>query len=207
MYCEKCFTVSSDKSTRCIQCGKAFFEEKPKLQSPTKKSNDGLGIFTGIAGLAVGLYSGIFILLLLAVYGMTSWCGKRFLNRKAIPFLPAIAVQASLIVIPTAFYFILYLKGLMPLSAAFLLIDLSLPCLGLIWLIKKPGSKPAIALGVFQLLTLGVNVMAILEMDIGTQNHKALANYIVWRLGALYLLSAPFLWQKEEIIPETEKVS
>ena len=206
MYCDKCFTLSSDKSTHCIQCGKTFFEERPKLQSPIKKSNDGIGLFTGIAGLAVGLYSGIFVLLLLAAYGVTSWCGKKFLNRKAIPFLPTIAVQISLIVIPTTFYLILYLKGLMPLSATFLLIDMSLPCIGLIWLIMKPGVKPAIALSVFQLVTLGVNVMAILEMDIGTQNHKALANYIVWRVGALYLLWAPFLWRKEDIIHDTEKV-
>lgn len=73
MYCEHCFTESPNTSLRCIQCGKVFFEEKEKVILNSKKSNGGLGIFFGVAGLAVGFYTGIFFLLMLIAYGIVSW--------------------------------------------------------------------------------------------------------------------------------------
>ncbi len=195
MYCEHCFVVSPSSSTRCIQCGKVFVEEKPKPKagSLTKKSNDDFGRYAGFAGLAVGFYSGIFVLLMMAGYFATSWLCKKFINSKAILYIQTIAIQSSLVLIPAAFMAYGHTKGLLPLTVDFIVFDISLPILGLVWLIKKPSLNPLIALTIFQLIVLSVNFINIFEMDIGSQNHKALSNYIVWRIGAIYFMWSAYL--------------
>lgn len=198
MYCEHCFVVSPSSSTRCIQCGKAFIEEKPdrKIEKNKKNNDDSIKKYAGFAGLAIGLYSGIFVLLMMAGYFLTSWMGKKLFNEKAILYIETISIQTALVLVPAGFMAFIVSKGLMPLSLDFLVFDVAFPIIGLIWLIKKPSLNCLITLTIYQLIVLTVNFINIYEMDIGTQNHKALSNYIVWRIGAIYFMWSAYIQQK-----------
>jgi hypothetical protein len=196
MHCEHCFTESPNTSSRCIQCGKLFFEEKPKAKSTPKKSNGDFGVYFGIAGLTVGFYTGIFFLHMMLAYGLVFWLGKKFFNAKSIPYLTTIAIQASLIIVLGTYAFYGYAKGILVITIVFLILDIAIPLIGLAWFIKVPNLKPVIMLTVLMLITLVVNFINILPMEIGSQGHKALANYIVWRSAALFLLWSIFLKQK-----------
>jgi hypothetical protein len=209
MYCEHCFTVSPTSSTHCIQCRKAFIEETPnnRAKKIKKEEGDGVGKYAGVAGLAIGLYTGIFILFMMVGYFTTSWLGKKFLNGKAVEYIETIAIQASLILVPAAFMTYIVANGLMPLTYVFVLFDVALPIVGLMWLIKRPSLNPLIVLTIFQLIVLAVNFINIFEMNIGTQDHKALSNYIVWRIGAIYFMWSVYFNNKNNDVRNIETTS
>jgi hypothetical protein len=191
MHCQHCFTESSDRSPHCMQCGRPFFEAKAPAtaQSIEKKPNSGL--FGLAAGLAVGLYSGIYLLLLLLPTLLIRWVAGKFLKPAAQPYLLSIATQAGQTLLLFTFVLIL------PLSAStlvqfdlFVLVDVVLPAVGLIWLIAKPGKWPIAALTIFQIFALLQNAFNFSEMVVGTQNHKALVVHMIWRICAIF-----FMWQ------------
>jgi hypothetical protein len=184
MYCQNCLTDNPNTSPRCLQCGKAFFGEKDMSSvKPKARSKGGIGVLGWIAGLAVGWYSGVFLLMLLACTIAFWWLGKKLLTRDAQVYVSAIALQAgqTLLLVILA----LLLPFLPIRFDSFFLFDVVVPVAGLTWLVLKPGLNPNIFLTVFQVCAIVVNGLNFSEMTVGTLNHKALATHILWRCLAL----------------------
>jgi hypothetical protein len=136
-----------------------------------------------IAGLAIGLYSGINLLLPLAITAGLWWLGKKKLPPEKLPFLPAIAVQAGHLIWLT--FGLLYMRSL-----GLNMIDIVVLVAGLTWLVLRPGLGPVILLTVFQVLALAVNGYTFAEATVGSGQHKALLVHIIWRVMAVF-----FMWQ------------
>lgn len=195
MYCQHCFAESPNTSPRCIQCGEAFFSEK-NVSPPSSKAEpkNGFGILGWIAGLAVGSYSGIFLLILLACTATIWWLGKKLLRPNAQVYRSGIALQAGQILMLVIFVLALPLLTTTPIRLdIFFLFDVVVPIAGLVWLALKPGLNAIVFLTVFQACALLVNGLNISEMAVGSLNHKALATHILWRCLALFMMWRSYL--------------
>lgn len=188
MYCQHCFTVSPDNSQRCIQCGKPFVEER--ALPPARKVKAGPeGVLALVAGASVGLYSGIFLLVLLAATLGIRWLGKKLLNPVAQAYLWAIALQAGQMLMLVAFVLAVPLMTSLPIRLDyFFLLNVAIPIAGLIWLVVRPGLKPVVFLSAFQVCALVENGVNFSAMVVGSINHKALAAHMLWRVLALFLM-------------------
>lgn len=209
MYCQRCFAESPNTSSRCIQCGEAFFSEKNVLSSTAKaKPKNEFGILGWIAGLAVGAYSGIFLLILLACTTAIWWLEKNLLRSSAQAYRTAIALQAG-----QTFMLMIFVLVMPLLTTAsihldiFFLFDVAVPVAGLTWLVSRPGLKPIVFLTVFQACALVVNGLNLSEMAVGSLNHKALATHILWRCLALFMMWRSYLTAKSARVHSRELAS
>lgn len=188
MYCQHCFTESPDDRPWCIQCGKPFIEERtPPPAQKVKAGHE--GVLALVAGAAVGLYSGIFLLVLLAATLGVRWLGKKLLNPVAQAYLWAIALQAGQMLMLVAFVLVVPLMTSLPIRLDyFFLLNVAIPIAGLIWLVARPGLKPVVFLSAFQVFALVENGVNFSAMVVGSLNHKALAAHMLWRILALFLM-------------------
>ena len=198
MYCEHCFTESPNHHPRCIQCGKPFLKHEEISQQAVKaKPKGNFDILGWIAGLVVGWYSGIFILVLMACTFTISWLLKKMLKPDATIYLSAIAFQAGTVFMMTgSFLFIVFRTDISIHPDIFLIFDLVVPISGLIWLALNPGLKPVVFLTVYQASALIVNIYNFSSMEVGSSSHKALATYILWRLIALFIMWRSYISTK-----------
>lgn len=155
-----------------------------------------LGVFGWIVGAAVGTYSGINMLIPLFATGAVWWVSTRLLKDEKKMILPAFCVNAG-------HFLWLTLGVVLTGGGAFSTVsgDLIVYVIGLVWLLKKPSLAPLYLLGIFQLLSLGINGYAFAEATIGSAPHKALLVHIIWRALALFFMLKLFLILKKK--PET----
>lgn len=172
-----------------------------------KKSNDGLEAYVGIAVLAVGFYTGLAMLSLLVVYFLMAQLGKKYLSSKAMPYVDTIAIQASLILIMVIYLYVLHSYQFLYISNLYALIITALTVVGLIWMIKNPSLNPAIMLTVFQFILIATGIIEMLEMEIGSDLHRAYANSVVWRVMGLLLLWRTYSLQNNNAVSMDSNVS
>jgi len=152
-----------------------------------------LGIFGWIMGAAAGIYSGINLLIPLFATGAVWWVGERLLNDEKKVILPAFSVNAGhclWLALGVA------LTGAGALSAVGA--DLIVYAIGLIWLLLKPSLGSLYLLGIFQLLSVGINGYSFAEATIGSATHKALLVHVIWRAMSLFFMLKLFLILKKE---------
>ena len=107
-----------------------------------------------IAGACVGVYSGIFLLIPLALSAAVGWIGWKYFGPSRRAIVPSFSVQAG---------HLLWLGLGMVLTgtAGANLIDVAWLGGGLAWLVARPGRAPLYFLAIYQALSLAVNAFAI----------------------------------------------
>jgi hypothetical protein len=167
--------------------------EDAEKASGTRKS---INIVGGIVGVAIGVYAGINILIPLSLTAAVWWAGKKLLSSSKQLYLPAIAVQTG--------HLLWLLVGLIYLRAYGLdLLDVVILCVGVTWLLLRPGLAPVLLLTVFQVLALAVNGVSFADATIGTNPHKALFVHMVWRLMALFFMWHAYVQSRKAVRVET----
>jgi hypothetical protein len=142
-----------------------------------------------LAGAAIGWYSGIFFLVLLAATLGVWGLGKKVLGPVSQQYLSAVALQAGQMLMLVFFALVLPFVTSVPLHLDFFfLLNVVIPTAGLVWLVVKPGVKPVVFLSAFQLFALAENGINFSDMVVGTLNHKALSAHMLWRALALFAM-------------------
>jgi hypothetical protein len=140
-------------------------------------------ILATLVGVAVGMYSGIHLLIPLVLTGVVWWGARRLLPDRSSDVLVAAAVQIGHLLWITV--------GLVVIGALTVdLADIAILLAGSVWLLAKPGLAPVIVMTIYQALALLINLGAFLAMPIGHNLHRALLIHIIWRILALV-----FMWR------------
>jgi len=139
-----------------------------------------LGILGGVAGWAVGQYSGFALLIPLAIAGLIWAIGRKAVHGDRQIVFPAFAVQAGYL---GWFIVGIVVSGQLGTNA----IDLVVFGAGLAWLLLSPGRIVLFVLAGLQMLALLVNGYAISQAEWGTPAHRALTVHIALRITAIGL--------------------
>ena len=136
-------------------------------------------------GAALGQYAGIHLLIPLLATATVWWVSKRWLSTDRHVIVATLAVNAG--------HFLwlaiaLALRGVLNADVA----DLVVYAVGLTWLVSRPGVGPLYLLGAYQAFSLTVNALALLDVTVGSEAHKALLVAVIWR--ALALIAIGQLW-------------
>lgn len=138
-------------------------------------------IVATVVGIAAGVYSGIHLLIPLALTGLGWWAARKLLPYRPPDFVAAAAVQAGLL--------LWIATGLIVIGALTVdLVDIAILLIGVVWLLARPGLAPVIALTVYQSLALLINLFAFLNFPVGDNLHRALLVHLLWRVLALILM-------------------
>lgn len=145
-----------------------------------------------MVALAIGWYSGIFVLFLAGGTVLFWWFGKILLKPEAQAYRKAIAMQAGQLFVTSAFMIFagvtkkIYFASNDVVGGAIL--DVLIPVIGISWLARRPNLKSIIFLSGYQVFAIIINIVNLSEMLIWTMNHKALVAHILWRTIALFLM-------------------
>jgi hypothetical protein len=138
-------------------------------------------IVATVVGIAVGVYSGIHLLIPLVFTGLAWWAGRKLFPERSRGYVAAAAVQAG--------YVLWTVVGLIVNRALTVdLLDIAILLIGVAWLLLWPGLAPVIVLTIYQALLLLINLFAFLGLPIGHNMHRALLVHIIWRGLALILM-------------------
>ncbi len=138
-------------------------------------------IVATVVGIAVGVYSGMHLLIPLALTALVWWAFRTLLPDRSPDHVAAAAVQAGHLLWITV--------GLIVIGALTVdLLDIAILLLGVAWLLLRPGLAPVIVLTIYQALALLINLFAFLNFPIGHNLHRALLVHIIWRGLALILM-------------------
>jgi hypothetical protein len=139
------------------------------------------GLVGTVVGVAVGMYSGINLLIPLTGAFLCGWIAYKLVKEDVKPMVPAIAVQLG--------------HGLWMLFGFIMLrvlnqnaLDLVILAAGLTWLLVRPGLGPVILLSTYQCIAFVVNLLSFLAAGVGSTTHKALLVHLVFRLAAVLLM-------------------
>jgi hypothetical protein len=138
-------------------------------------------IVATVGGIAVGVYSGMHLLVPLALTGLAWWAGRKLFPERSRSYVAAAAVQAG--------HLLWIAVGLVVIGALTVdLVDIAILLVGVAWLLLRPGLAPVIVLTIYQVLALLINLFAFLSFPIGHNLHRALLVHIIWRGLALILM-------------------
>jgi len=138
-------------------------------------------IVATVVGIAAGVYSGVHLLIPLAVTVLFWWVARKLLPHRPPDFVAAAAVQAG--------HLVWIAIGLIVIGALTVdLLDIAILLVGVVWLLARPGLAPVIVLTVYQSLALLINLFAFLNLPVGENLHRALLIHLLWRALALILM-------------------
>ncbi len=138
-------------------------------------------IVATVVGIAVGVYSGMHLLVPLVLTGLAWWAGRKLFPDRSRDYVAAAAVQAG--------HLLWIAVGLIVIGALTVdLVDIAILLIGVAWLLLRPGRTPVIVLTIYQVLALLINLFALLAFPIGHNLHQALLVHIIWRGLALTLM-------------------
>ena len=138
-------------------------------------------IVATVVGIAAGVYSGIHLLIPLALTGLVWWVARKLLPHRQPAFVAAAAVQAG--------HLLWIAIGLIVIGALTVdLLDIAILLVGVVWLLARPGLAPVIVLTVYHSLALLINLFAFLNFPVGNNLHRALLVHLLWRVLALILM-------------------
>ena len=134
-----------------------------------------------VIAIAVGVYSGVHLLIPLVSSGLIWWALRKLLPDRSPDFAAAAAVQAG--------HLLWIAIGLVVIGALTVdLVDIAILLIGVGWLLARPGLAPVIVLTVYQALALLINLFAFLNFPVGHALHRALLVHFLWRILALVLM-------------------
>lgn len=138
-------------------------------------------IVATVVAVALGVYSGLHLVLPLALTGIAWWALRNRFPDRSPDYVAAAAVLAGhLLWIAVG----LVVIGLLTVD----LLDIAIMLGGVFWLLLRPGLAPVIALTIYQVLLLLINLLAFLAFPIGHNLHRALLIHIIWRGLAVILM-------------------
>ena len=138
-------------------------------------------IVATVVGIAVGVYSGMHLVIPLVLTGLAWWAARALLPDHSPDYVAAAAVQAG--------HLLWIAVGLVVIGALTVdLVDIAILLIGVVWLVLRPGLAPVIVLTIYQALALIINLFAFLSFPIGHNLHRALLVHILWRGLALILM-------------------
>lgn len=190
MLCPVCGQDNTLGSYRCFNCRNSLEAESQVAQPKPKDATDrakqqqnksAVGLVTSIAGIAVGWYVGVHILLPALSAGAIWLLGNYVLKPSYPGYLPALSTQAGHML-----WLGLGSVLLGSWDAAF--IDIFILAVGLLWLWIKPSAWPLVILCLYQLTSLGVNIHALISQPVGSLQHKALVVHISLRALAIFYM-------------------
>jgi hypothetical protein len=150
--------------------------------SKQKRTVHPLLTVAGLVGGVVGYYCGITLLIPFAMAFVFLLLARRFASEGVMPFNMALAVVFGHLVW-------MFIGGLSAKTGfAPIILDMTITVAGLIWLTLRPGLGPVILLGVYEGISLIVNIFAILHFEFGSAGHKALTAHLALRLYAIAAL-------------------
>jgi hypothetical protein len=138
-------------------------------------------IVTTVIGVAVGVYSGMHLLIPLVLTGLVWWAARKRFPDRSPDYVAAAAVQAGQL--------LWIAVGVIVIGALTVdLVDIAILLIGVFWLLLRPGLTPVIVLTIYQVLLLLINLLAFLGFPIGHNLHRALLVHIIWRGLAVILM-------------------
>lgn len=165
----------------------AFFRRRGLDKRAPDRFSYGTNLKVGtVIGAAVGWYAGLalFVPLVLAfVIGFIFW---RISGESRRRLVAVFSVQASQLIWAVAALMMLGLSGLQ----FFMLVDIVLWSVGLVWLMAKPGKAPLIYLAVFQAFSIVVVVLNLVHVPLASPQSKGLAANVFLRVEALIFMFA-----------------
>jgi len=157
--------------------------ERDRSPTTTFKISSVIG---AAAGWVLGMYSGVFLLIPLIATAAVFFVAWKLFPKDRRIIVPSFSVQTGHLI---WFGGVVFITGAVGLN----MIDLLWLLGGLIWLAARPGRGPIWMLGVYQSLSLGLNVYALVNATAGTTAHKALLVNVIWRLLALFLMGVLYV--------------
>lgn len=134
-----------------------------------------------LVGIAVGVYSGMHLLIPLVLTGLAWWVVRTLRPDLSPDYVAAAAVQVG--------HLLWIAVGLVVIGALTVdLVDIAILLGGVAWLLVRPGLAPVIVLTIYHGLALLINLFAFLNFPIGHNLHRALLVHILWRGLALLLM-------------------
>jgi hypothetical protein len=169
-------------------------EESMRTKRSAATRDDALGgtatkvasIAAAIGGWAVGMYSGVNLLVPLVATAVVWLVGRNVFSERKQIALPAFCVQAGHLI-----WFVVGMAMSRQLASP-MLIDIAWLAIGLAWLWLRPGKAALYVLIIYQLLALPYNVLQFSQADFGTNANKALLVHVVWRCIALFYMARMF---------------
>src|SRR5690349_5388907 len=135
--------------------------------TPANGSNPA-GILAGIAGVALGFYVGIMLLIPAAATMVGFLIVKHAAPAKIKPLGGALAVQFG--------HWVWMLVGALLAPSGVLIIapDLLIVVAGLVWLVFWPGLIPIVLVAIYQTVSLILNALQLRLFEFGAEAHKAI---------------------------------
>lgn len=138
-------------------------------------------IVATVVAVALGVYSGLHLVLPLALTGLVWWAARKRFPDRSPDYVAAAAVLGG--------HLLWIAVGLVVIGAFTVdLVDIAILLTGVFWLLLRPGLAPVIVLTIYQALLLLINLLAFLGLPIGHNLHRALLVHIIWRGLALILM-------------------
>jgi hypothetical protein len=165
----------------------AFFRRRGLDKRAPDRFSYGANLKVGtVIAAAVGWYAGLalFVPLVLAfAIGFIFW---RISGESRRRLVAVFSVQASQLIWAVAALMMLGLSGLQ----FFMLVDIVLWSVGLIWLMARPGKAPLIYLVVFQVVSVVVVVLNLVHVPLASPQSKGLTANVFLRVEALIFMFA-----------------
>lgn len=169
-------------------------EESMRTKRSAATRDDAIGgtstkvasIAAAIGGWAVGMYSGVNLLVPLVATAVVWLVGRNVFSEHKQIALPAFCVQAGHLI-----WFVVGIVISRQLASP-MLIDIAWLTIGLAWLWFRPGKTALYVLIIYQLLALPYNLLQFSQTDFGTTANKALLVHVIWRCIALFYMARMF---------------
>ncbi|MBL8035495.1 MAG: hypothetical protein JNJ69_17465 [Leptospiraceae bacterium] len=162
--------------------------DKYHNSSPLKKSPNLQGIIAAVIGMLLGRYTGIHFLIPLAFMGIAYLIYKKLLFKNTqLFFLEAAVLLCGHAAWGALGVLVLELQnqGLDQFTTMLNAIEFTLYFALSFYLLKNPTVLLAIVVMVVELLVIIVNIVAIAEKEIGSNDHKALASHLTIRVAII----------------------
>jgi len=168
-------------------------EESMRTKRSAATRDDAIGTSTKVAsivaaigGWAVGMYSGVNLLVPLVATAV-AWLVSRNLFSEAKQIaLPAFCVQAGHL----TWFVVSMVRSRQLLDPN--LVHVVWLAIGLAWLWWRPGKLALYLLMIYQLLALPYDLLQFSQADFGTTTNKVLLVHVIWRCIALFYMGRMF---------------
>lgn len=204
MFCTNCGAKLVEGARFCQKCGQAANPDainpvrsvvSEKVETKKQSYDNGgvvsqkntneryskvIGVLTTIAMIGFGRYVGIYIVIPFAGGFAAYWLFNKMLSKEKELVVLAASVQSGHLLWMIVGAFFLGAEGF---TAVWL--DALILLAGIIWLVAKPTKAPIIFLGIYQILSIIVNVVTISSLSPSEENFKALIVHIALRAFGL----------------------
>jgi len=159
--------------------------------SAAEKTSNPAGIIAALAGVGLGFYVGVMLLIPLAGTVVGFFIVKYAASRNTKPFGGALAVQFG--------HWIWMTVGALLVPSGVLMIapDVLIAAASLVWLFLWPGLVPVVLVTLYQAISLMLNALQLRSFEFGAEAHKAIATHMFLRILIIaYLIEGYRVFRK-----------